>query len=83
MKHRLLLAFLLAMTLVYYAMPYLSLQLNNMHGYFSVAWLLFALLVVGGNLSGFLYTRQEKRRAPTRYERYKVKQSKYRRQRMN
>lgn len=60
MKNRYLLCILLTVLLLYYALPYLSLNFQTSEGIFSLAWLGFALLVFAGNLSAWLY-------APKRY----------------
>ncbi|MDE5412315.1 hypothetical protein [Alkalihalobacterium chitinilyticum] len=63
MKQRLLLCLLLAFALIYFAVPRIPLGDPGLGGIFAIAWLLFALIVVGGNLVGLLYGK-ERRKAP-------------------
>lgn len=58
MKQRLLLSLLLAMALVYFALPQLPLGVDGLGGIFAIAWLVFALMVIGGNLYGLLYMKK-------------------------
>ncbi|WP_209122089.1 hypothetical protein [Alkalihalobacillus sp. BA299] len=57
MKQRLLLCLLLALAVVYFAVPRIPLGDPGLAGVFAIAWLLFALIVVGGNLVGLLYSK--------------------------
>jgi len=41
--------------MLYIAAPTLSVSAPGAQGVFSVAWLLFALFVIAGNLTGILY----------------------------
>jgi hypothetical protein len=54
-KNRYLLCLLVCGFMLYFAVPRLSLTSNGAEGAFSVVWLLFALIVVAGNLTGLLY----------------------------
>ena len=36
---------------------------SGLEGYFAIGWLLFALMVIAGNLTGLLYTPSKKKRA--------------------
>jgi tellurite resistance protein TehA-like permease len=48
--------------LLYYAVPRLSVFSTGSEGVFSIAWLLFALFVIAGNLTGLLYTPNKNKR---------------------
>ncbi|QOR65828.1 hypothetical protein IM538_18760 [Cytobacillus suaedae] len=56
MKNRLLLCLLICGVLLYYGLPRLSINAGGLEGIFSAAWILFALMVIGGNLAGLLYS---------------------------
>ncbi|HWO97328.1 MAG TPA: hypothetical protein VNM45_13555 [Bacillus sp. (in: firmicutes)] len=55
MKNNTTLSLLLCGLMLYYAVPCLTVDVNTAQGIFSLSWLFLALLVVGGNLSSFLY----------------------------
>ena len=55
-KNRYLLCLLASGMLLYYAVPRLSVFSSGVEGVFAVTWLLFALMVIAGNLTGLLYT---------------------------
>jgi|UPI0008263278 hypothetical protein len=42
--------------MVYYAVPRLSFQFNQIEGKFTLVWLGFSILVLAGNVSAMLYT---------------------------
>jgi hypothetical protein len=54
-KNRYLLCLLVCGFLLYYAVPRLSLATFGAEKTFSIAWLIFALMVIAGNLTGILY----------------------------
>ncbi|WP_139367594.1 hypothetical protein [Bacillus alkalicellulosilyticus] len=60
MKQRLFLCILLAFALIYFALPRLPIGAEGLAGVFAFSWLLFALIVIGGNLVGLLYSKQVK-----------------------
>jgi hypothetical protein len=55
-KNRYLLCLLLCGFILYFAVPRLSVNAGGAQGGFSIVWLLFALIVIAGNLTGLLYT---------------------------
>ncbi|WP_257346579.1 hypothetical protein [Pseudalkalibacillus decolorationis] len=55
MKNRILLSLLLALALVYFAVPYLPEMGTGLNSMFSFLWLAFAFLVIGGNFSTLLF----------------------------
>ena len=55
-KNRYFICLLVSGVLLYYAVPRLSIYSPGVEGYFSIIWLLFALMVIAGNLTGLLYT---------------------------
>jgi len=55
MKNRLILCLLVCGVLLYYAVPNLSVHAQGLEGIFSIVWLAFACIVIGGNLVGLLY----------------------------
>ncbi|MDR4889227.1 hypothetical protein RGU12_17070 [Fredinandcohnia sp. QZ13] len=55
MHNRLLLCLLLCGVLLYYGVPRLSIGAEGLEGIFAISWLVFALIVVSGNLIGLLY----------------------------
>ncbi|WP_078430134.1 hypothetical protein [Alkalihalobacterium alkalinitrilicum] len=61
MKQRLFLCVLLACALIYFAVPRIPLGEPGLGGIFALSWLLFALIVVGGNLVGILYKKEPKK----------------------
>ncbi|WP_239422086.1 hypothetical protein [Bacillus sp. CGMCC 1.16541] len=63
MKNKTLLYLLLCGLMLYYAVPKLSLNTETLQGFFSLSWLLLAILVIGGNLSSFLYRSKKERQS--------------------
>jgi accessory gene regulator protein AgrB len=55
-KNRYILCLLVSGMLLYYAVPRLSVFSSGAEGVFAITWLLFALMVIAGNLTGLLYT---------------------------
>ncbi|MFS0822417.1 hypothetical protein [Bacillus sp. 1P02SD] len=55
MHNRLLLCLLLCGVLLYYGVPRLAIGAEGLEGIFAISWLVFALIVVSGNLIGLLY----------------------------
>ncbi|MBT2754460.1 hypothetical protein J7E71_00700 [Mesobacillus foraminis] len=68
-KNRYLLYLLLCGLMLYYALPRISIGIHGPEGLFASAWLLFALFVIAGNLSAFLYTPKKQKLAGARGER--------------
>jgi len=62
MKNRYLLCLLLCATLLYIAVPRLTVNASGLEGIFAITWLVFAFIVVAGNLSALLFS--PKRRKP-------------------
>nr|WP_090849177.1 hypothetical protein [Litchfieldia salsa] len=62
MKNRMILCLLICGLLLYYGIPNLSIEAGGLQGVFSIAWLGFAAIVVGGNLVGLLYSTQQKKK---------------------
>jgi hypothetical protein len=61
-KNRYLFCLLASGALLYYAVPRLSVWSTGAEGYFSISWLLFALIVIAGNLTGLLYTPSKRKK---------------------
>ncbi|MBM7701219.1 hypothetical protein [Metabacillus iocasae] len=61
MKNKTLLYLLLCGFMLYYAVPKLVLNTETLQGIFSLSWLFLSVLVVGGNLSAFLYRTKKER----------------------
>lgn len=55
-KNRYLLCLLLCGLMLYYAVPQLSVMAPGAKGAFAIAWLMFALIVIAGNLTALLYS---------------------------
>ncbi|RFB17797.1 hypothetical protein DZB84_08065 [Bacillus sp. HNG] len=55
MHNRLILCLLLCGVLLYYGVPRLAIGAEGLEGIFAISWLVFALIVVSGNLIGLLY----------------------------
>lgn len=55
-KNKYLLCLLLSGFMLYFAVPRLTVNLDGAQGVFSVVWLIFALIVMAGNLTGLLYS---------------------------
>lgn len=62
MKNRLLLCLLICGVLMYYAVPRLTVHFSGIDGIFAAAWFGLALLVIGGNLAGFLYAAKKQKK---------------------
>lgn len=60
-KNRYLICLLVSGVLLYYAVPRLSIYSAGTEGYFAIIWLLFALMVIAGNLTGLLYTPKKRK----------------------
>lgn len=54
-RNRYILCLLICGLLLYYAVPQLHILAPGVEGIFSVTWLIFALIVIAGNLTGILY----------------------------
>lgn len=55
-KNRYLLCLLLCGFMLYFAVPRLSVTADGVQGIFAIVWLVFALMVIAGNLTALLYT---------------------------
>lgn len=60
-KNRLLLCFLLGIAILFYGVPYLNFQGDLKSLLFSVAWLLFALIAISGNMIALMYGKRVNR----------------------
>lgn len=56
MRNRYILCLLLCGVLLYLALPHLSPFAGGIEGLFSIAWLLFALIAMAGNMAALLFT---------------------------
>ncbi|MGM0843959.1 MAG: hypothetical protein ACQEUT_03195 [Bacillota bacterium] len=54
-KQRYLICLLLAGMMLYYAVPRLDVFAEGLSGWFSISWLVFAAIVIAGNLTGMLF----------------------------
>jgi hypothetical protein len=54
-RNRYLLCLLICGLMLYFAVPRLSLSTNGVEEAFSIVWLMFAMIVMAGNLTGLLY----------------------------
>ncbi len=61
MKQRYILSIVCALMMLYYAIPKLHFNTSGLPKYFSVAWLLFALIAIGGNLGELLFTERKQK----------------------
>lgn len=61
MKQRWLVSIMSALALLYYALPRLPFDASGLPQYFSLLWLVFALLAIGGNLAAFLYAEPKRK----------------------
>ncbi|WP_108671276.1 hypothetical protein [Peribacillus acanthi] len=61
MKQRALLCLLLCGMMLYYAIPRIDVMAQGSFGIFSSMWLLLALFVIAGNLSGVLYSPKKRK----------------------
>ncbi|WP_102274278.1 hypothetical protein [Cytobacillus massiliigabonensis] len=55
-KNRYLLCLLVCGLLLYYAAPRLDVFSEGLAGIFAISWLVFALIVIAGNLTALLYS---------------------------
>lgn len=60
-KNRYLLCLLLAAWLMYLAIPRLPATTEGLEGTFTIAWLVLALMVAAGNLTGILYSPKQRK----------------------
>jgi hypothetical protein len=60
-RNRYILCLLLCGWMIYYAEPKLPIFQEGIAGAFAVSWLLFALMVIAGNLSALLYTNHRRK----------------------
>jgi hypothetical protein len=63
-KNRYLLCLLLCGFMLYFAVPRLAITADGAQGFFSIAWLSFALIVIAGNLTGILYSPKKQAQKP-------------------
>lgn len=77
-RNRLLLCFLLGIAILFYGAPYLNFQGDLKVILFSTVWLLFALIVISGNLIGLLYGKRVNRTTTTPQQLYKQRRQKQR-----
>lgn len=61
MNQRYILSILCALIMLYYAIPRLSFESVGLPKYFSIIWLLFALMAIGGNLGALLYSERKQK----------------------
>lgn len=59
-RNRYILCLLACAFLLYYAVPRLHVFAQGAEGIFSLSWLIFALIVIAGNLTGILYYPNKK-----------------------
>ncbi len=59
-RNRYILCLLACGLMLYFAVPHLTITAPGPQGVFSVSWLLFALFVIAGNLTGILFGPKEK-----------------------
>jgi hypothetical protein len=62
LKNRTLLSVLITMVLLYYGLPQLSMTGGNLEVAFSIGWICFAIIVIGGNLAEYLYQSARKKK---------------------
>ncbi len=65
-RNRLLLCFLLGIAIVFYGVPYLNFQGDTKTIVFSIAWILFALIAISGNMIALLYGKRVERSRTTK-----------------
>ncbi|MEK3890402.1 hypothetical protein [Bacillus sp. FSL K6-3431] len=67
MHNRYLICLLMCAVMLYFFVPELQPEFAGTKGMFSIVWLIFALLVIAGNLSALLFApkRQRKKKLPT------------------
>lgn len=61
MKQRYIVSILCTLMMLYYAIPRLHFNATGLPKYFSVIWLLFALIVIGGNLAELLFSERKQK----------------------
>jgi hypothetical protein len=61
LKNRLLLALLCIASLLYVAVPRLPVTEDGLAGWFAIAWIVLALMAVGGNMAAIMYLPKRKR----------------------
>ncbi|WP_339147243.1 MULTISPECIES: hypothetical protein [unclassified Sutcliffiella] len=61
LKNRLLLALLCIAALLYVAVPRLPVTEDGLAGWFAIAWIVLALMAVGGNMAAIMYLPKRKR----------------------
>jgi hypothetical protein len=59
-RNRYILCLLVCAFLLYYSVPRLHVFAQGAEGIFSLSWLIFALFVIAGNLTGILYHPNKK-----------------------
>ncbi|RBW71474.1 hypothetical protein [Bacillus taeanensis] len=72
MRQRMLLSILAGCAMLYYAVPRLSFH-GGIEMYFSIVWLLFVLIAIGGNLAAFLYSVPKAKRMKQEEQKKQVK----------
>lgn len=60
-RNRYILCMLLCGWMIYYAGPRLNVFQSGIEGLFAYFWLLFALMVIAGNLSAILYSSKQRK----------------------
>ncbi|MFZ3590699.1 hypothetical protein ACOI1C_15960 [Bacillus sp. DJP31] len=76
MRNRVILCLLICAVLLNYAVPRLTIHFSGIEGIFGFAWFMLAILVIGGNLSGFLYSTKKQK---IRFENQQLRSQKVRR----
>ncbi len=61
LKNRLLLSLLCIAALLYVAVPRLPMTEDGLAGWFAIAWLVLALMAIGGNMAAIMYLPKRKR----------------------
>ena len=61
LKNRLLLSLLCIGAMLYVAVPRLPVTEDGLAGWFGMAWLVLALMAVGGNIAAIMYLPKRKR----------------------
>lgn len=59
-RNRYILCLLACGLMLYFAAGHLSIRASGAQGIFSISWLVFALFVIAGNLTGILYYPKRK-----------------------
>jgi hypothetical protein len=80
LQNRLMLSLLAALALVYFAVPYLPEMEQGLSGWFSTVWLIFVVLVIGGNLSELMFQRYPQTSGALEREKHKQNRRKKLRQ---